>query len=76
MTKRIPLPKRPLLVQRLEAARLLNVDRDSLKRMEAAGTLKAIRLSKTPKARNFYRMSDIEALAEHGVDRLRTARAR
>lgn len=59
---------KPLLIARRQAAKLLAVDPYTLIRMEASGTLKAIRLKKSKKSRTWYRTRDIENLAENGLE--------
>lgn len=60
------LKDKPLLVQRAKAARLLGCCTMTLARLEKSKALEAIRLSKRT-GRVYYRMADIEALAERGL---------
>jgi len=56
----------PLIVPRSMAARLLSVSTSTLIRMEQAGTLTPLKLTEADNAQTFYRLADLERLAQGG----------
>jgi hypothetical protein len=63
-----PPPVNPLIVPRRQAARLLSVSTSTLIRMEQAGTLTPLKLTQADNGAVFYRLADLERLAQGGGD--------
>lgn len=62
-------PDAPLLFTRQQVARMLgNVDISFVRRLEKAGRLQPIRLTRSPSAMAFYRARDVMALVEEASD--------
>jgi hypothetical protein len=64
MSRQVSLVDQPLLLPRKDVAALLNCSYHQVILLEEAGTLKAVRLSPGPKAKAYFRRSDILALIE------------
>lgn len=55
-----------LLVTRAQAARLLSCSTSTIVRLEAAGRLKAVKLTNSENGLAFYRVEDVRRLASGG----------
>jgi predicted site-specific integrase-resolvase len=58
-----------LLLTRKQVAKLLgNVDVSTIRRLERAGRLKAVRLTKSPSGKVFFRREDVLRLVQETAD--------
>jgi hypothetical protein len=59
----------PLLYSRIEAGRMLGgISVASLRRLEAAGALKPVKLSGKRAGQTFYRAAEVRSLVDEGAD--------
>jgi hypothetical protein len=64
--RRAPPPVSPLIVPRRAAAQMLSVSISTMIRLEQAGTLTPLKLTEANNGQVFYRVSDLERLAQGG----------